>query len=694
MTTSLLQRIQRGLRMTPHALAKRLALELRRAKTRLLLPLRGSGVSLDQLLRVTGSPSLDRLWERLAARPFVSYIPHESPDSTTRQLDLLCPGELNRILDAANRALSHHVNLLGSGDVWLGERIDWHRDYKTGLGWPRDYSWDVDYTNIDRPSDVKFPWELSRLQWLIPTGQAYCLTGDDRYAAGVRDILANWMDENPPLRGVNWSCTMEIALRVLSWTWFFHVFHASTAWTEGEFRAQFLTNLYAHGQFTEHFLEFSDVNGNHCTADAAALVFAGLFFGDGASPKRWLRSGWNLLCSELTRQVYPDGVDFEGSLAYHRLVLELFLLPALYRERRGLDVDRTYRERVTAMARFTNAYSRSHGSVPLVGDADDGRALPLGGQDVNDHRYLLGLVGIAWRIQTLVDAFSGSRDEVFWWLGPEAAHLLPQRDQRPSCTRISQAFPSSGFFVLANDQEDHVFIDCGPVGLAGRGGHGHNDCLSFEAVLADTHWITDCGSFVYTSSYDERQAFRSTAYHNTPQVDGQEINRWSNPRCFWTLHYDAKPMVHTWETNEHYDLFCGTHSGYQRLPQPVTPRRSIVLHHASHTLVARDEFVGQGLHCVEIPLHLAPGVSVEQQRDGLVKLQSAHQSFHLFWGSTWNWTFAIEPGRVSRRYGVITSVSRLVWRRTGDLVPLVLVLTPSCEIPNDVFPWTSELTTQ
>ncbi len=32
---------------------------------------------------------------------------------------------------------------------------------------------------------------------------------------------------------------------------------------------------------------------------------------------------------------------------------------------------------------------------------------------------------------------------------------------------------------------DHVFIDCGPLGLAGRGGHGHNDCLAFEAVLQE-----------------------------------------------------------------------------------------------------------------------------------------------------------------------------------------------------------------
>ncbi len=59
------------------------------------------------------------------------------------------------------------------------------------------------------------------------------------------------------------------------------------------------------------------------------------------------------LCDELPLQVYPDGVDFEASIAYHRLVQELFLFPALYRMAANLPVGESYRERLLAMARFT-----------------------------------------------------------------------------------------------------------------------------------------------------------------------------------------------------------------------------------------------------------------------------------------------------------------------------------------------------
>ncbi len=140
------------------------------------------------------------------------------------------------------------------------------------------------------------------------------MSGDERYALAVEEVLEDWMASNPYAHSVNWACTMEVAMRILSWTWFFHVFCGSAAWADEPFRARFLRTLFLHGEFTERYLEQSDINGNHFTADAAALVFAGLFFGQGAAPRRWSEAGWRHLCRELPRQVLADGVDFEASV--------------------------------------------------------------------------------------------------------------------------------------------------------------------------------------------------------------------------------------------------------------------------------------------------------------------------------------------------------------------------------------------
>ena len=48
------------------------------------------------------------------------------------------------------------------------------------------------------------------------------------------------------------------------------------------------------------------------------------------------------------------------------------------------------------MARFAAAYTRPDGTSPAWGDADDARALPLGGQQLGDHRYLGATMAAAW----------------------------------------------------------------------------------------------------------------------------------------------------------------------------------------------------------------------------------------------------------------------------------------------------------
>ncbi|MEM7233589.1 MAG: heparinase II/III family protein, partial [Planctomycetota bacterium] len=442
MPRDLLGKIQRGLRKPPRYILSRLFHEAI-SKTEVIRgPRRARALTDQKLTRFAGVTTLEELWEKLASRPYVAE-PFEKIDADA--YETMCPGDTQRILDAAARALAHRVELMGSGDVDLGEIIDWHRDYKVGQNWPPTYWSSIDYNNPDRPSDVKFPWELSRVQWLIPCGQAYALTGDESYAECARNVLDHWIDENPYASSINWACTMEVALRILTWSCLFHFFKRSDAWSSREFRGKFLRSLYLHADFTRRHLEKSDINGNHYTADAAGLVFAAAFFGAMGDAETWGKLGWTILLEELPLQVFPDGVDFEASVPYHRLVQELFLLPALYRTRIGESVPQTYLDRLEGMARFTASYSRDDGSTPYWGDADDARSLPFGFQGLNDHRYLLALSAALLENDALRKSFSGSRTEAAWLLGLDATSNLP--DEASSELKLSKAFRDGGFFV-------------------------------------------------------------------------------------------------------------------------------------------------------------------------------------------------------------------------------------------------------
>ena len=117
------------------------------------------------------------LWSRLAESPFAPY----TEPLSAGDYEKICPGDGARIIRAAEKAVERRVDLLGSGEVALGRPIQWHKDFKSGHSWPMALFRRLDILDLDRDSDVKVPWELSRLQWLIPAGQAYLLTGDEAY---------------------------------------------------------------------------------------------------------------------------------------------------------------------------------------------------------------------------------------------------------------------------------------------------------------------------------------------------------------------------------------------------------------------------------------------------------------------------------------------------------------------------------
>jgi hypothetical protein len=312
-------RLRRALRRSPGYLARR-ALESARYRTRrpwaYVYP---RLLTEGALLRSLGAPGVDALWDDLARQPF--FVSAADREARTARFAQEYPDSRAGLVQAAEAALRHEFDLLGSGPRSLGTPLPWHTDFKTGREWPLAYCADIEYNELDRPTDVKVPWELSRCQHFTRLGQAYWLTGDERYAEEFVAETTSWIDANPLSYGVNWACAMDVALRAVSWIWGFHFFAQSPACRDRAFRGRFLRVLFMHGEFVVKHLEKADLNGNHYLCDGVGLVFLGCFFKRARSATRWLALGRAIVEKEVFEQTTPDGVDFEQATAYHRLVL-------------------------------------------------------------------------------------------------------------------------------------------------------------------------------------------------------------------------------------------------------------------------------------------------------------------------------------------------------------------------------------
>ena len=661
-----------GWNKPPHVIAKWLLRKLKARRNAKVLPGWQRWLGASSMAAALDHESFDGLVSTLIkANPFPALtVPAQIRVAISK-------GAKAEILVRADKAMRLEVEMLGSGPVQLSRPIDWTLDFKSNIKWSMAPSLRLQVNDLKSPSDIKVPWELSRLQWLLPVGQAYVLDDDEKYAAFAREIIEEWMIANPVCRGPNWICAMDVALRGISLVWLFHACKNSNAWAQPEFLESFIKQLILHAKFIDSNLEYADVNGNHLTSDLAGLTVIGIALGGAGISKRWVERSWSLLKDELPKQVLADGVCFEASLPYHRLVAELFLLPALARRNVGLSVNDAYLKRLQSMGKFTSASTKPDGTVPVWGDADDGRALPLGTQTINDHQYLVETL-LTMNTPLKSPAF----DETLWWLGiGNSVNTVSEKTG-------SASFDDSGVFVMRGG-DNHIFADFGPVGMNGRGGHGHNDCLSLNVTLEGVPLVIDPGAYVYTADWQARNRFRATAAHNTPQIDGVEINRFVRPEYLWVLQNDAIPEVRHWSSSEDTDLLVGAHSGYQRLGSPVTPVRAIMLEKSTHRLFIADGFEGEGEHAVRIPYTFAPGIKIEPVSDGVWRISSQAKSFLAISSAPDTWEGTIEPASYSPSYGVAEDVISLVFEREGPLSPLAFSIIPEKGAPPNPARWLS-----
>ncbi len=224
-----------------------------------------------------------------------------------------------------------------------------------------------------------------------------------------------------------------------------------------------------------------------------------------------------------------------------------------------------------------------------------------------------------------------------------------------------------------------MIVDCGRNGLNDWGGHAHNDTLSFELCVGHTTFIADSGSFAYTSSDEWHKVFRSTGFHNTVRVDGEELNRFK-PHDFWGLCYDAVPQINRWQSGQDFDLLDAEHSGYLRLADPVTHRRQIFLHKTPPTFwVIRDLLSGQGRHTFELFFHIGDA-TLQLLSPSVVELQSkiaTAEGLLIIPLETEKGTLCIRDSWRAPGYGEKIQSQTVCYQKTTDVpVEFITVLYP------------------
>jgi hypothetical protein len=167
---------------------------------------------------------------------------------------------------------------------------------------------------------------------------------------------------------------------------------------------------------------------NHYLADLVGLFYISISFPELKHSRKWREYAFAELMREIAVQVDGDGVQYEGSLNYHRFSTELFCsLLALCRVSKLL-VPIRFEQQVEKMIEFVRCYTKPDGNAPMIGDSDESRLhyfSEYGSWSPTDHRYLLGIGGQLFGRADFTRA-AGPRTEEALWLSGTIFHGAPR----------------------------------------------------------------------------------------------------------------------------------------------------------------------------------------------------------------------------------------------------------------------------
>jgi len=519
----------------------------------------------------------------------------------------------------AERTARHQFNFFGI-EKDFGDPINWHLDPKTGKSWPLKFWGDINYRDGKTIGGIKFAWELNRLQHWPRLATAYRLTGNSKYLEEIFSELGHWMKANPYPKGINWISGIELGLRIVSL--YYSLKLIGTKRLGAEEKTNILNFVQLHSRHLYRYPSKYSSCANHALAEALGLFIAGIVFPFLKAATKWKAFGKDVLEREVTRQILPDGTSFEYTIPYLQFIADHFLIYYLICKDFKEGIPAKIEQRLRAVCEFMVHIMDNKGNIPMIGDDDDGYLLKLSPGDNNNFLSLLNTCSILFKRPDWVHPAAQFDAKTLLLLGDSAIQQWEGLNGERAWKRKSAYFKDAGLGVIAHRKsgKEILFIgNNGPAGLEPLGGHGHADALSFWLSVDGQPFFVDPGTYLYHSGGKWRRYFRSTAAHNTVEIDGHDQAEQVADFMFGSF-YGIQDVY--WSEEADKTIWEAAHDGYRRLSDPVVHRREVTFHKQRHLFTIMDSITAKEKHEVKLFFHLHPDVSVHHEGDNAYLISS------------------------------------------------------------------------
>lgn len=432
-------------------------------------------------------------------------------------------------------------------------------------------------------------YNLHYFEYLFKLAYEYSKgSNQNQYYNKFKDLIKNWIDNNPFAHGDGWH-PYTISLRITNWISTYQIFKDKII-EDDDFDKRFKESVYLQYKYLQRNLE-KDVLGNHYFENIKALIIGSDFFEDTKVKDKFKKE----LLEQLDEQILEDGMHFELSPMYHKIILE-DLIKITY----WLKDEPIYNQLISDIQKMidtTYSFEESFGKTPAFNDSADGIS--------KDYKCLLEVC------------------EKHFMLSPQNKN----------------SFEKSGFYIV-KDQNKKLIFDTGDICPTYLPAHGHCDALSFELSINSIPLIVNSGTYSYKNG-NWRDYFRSTKAHNTVSVSDQEQSQ------FWGSFRVAKRIKKVKRKQFIYkdiQFYAGAYVSYHG-----TEHKRYIGYIGEDMIIVLDDVKVKSKDNINSHLHFIPGTNLDIQ-DNTISLANGEDAIKIITIGTRK--IDIEQGWYSEQFNV------------------------------------------
>src|SRR5690606_22768598 len=405
--------------------------------------------------------------------------------------------------------------------------------------------------------DIKVPWEISRLHYLVTLGMAYKVSKDLSYVQRLKVELFDFIRENPPASALNWVYSMEVGIRIVNVVLALAVVGYECLRLSPRESIELKQFLGGSALYIFRNLEWrGGLRNNHYY-----ISLLGLFVGASLFPgSRVFNNIMSFAAKEIHKEtafhIMDNGVGVEGSSSYHRLNVEMLLIfdcvseqapirkytalnalylfykfprvqPDLLFRMRNKHDHEEYQGRLLKGVRFLEIISNWDGEYPLIGDNDSGRIIKIYPAVFCDGRE-------GWSSISYLNGFFLGLNKKYKNYGYSHSDLLPVR-----CNGLCQEYHISHWnLVVLKSKLALAVVQLGMNDLPVKG-HAHPHLARVDFFYDGSWSLRSGGSHSYNV---DRNAYHDSKQASNILLAGRTISsldfRKGSGEC-WSIVFDA-----------------------------------------------------------------------------------------------------------------------------------------------------------